>query len=213
MAGMLAGGGIALACMLIFGFGMLFLVPVLAIRIVHEDTLMGTTAFWLTRPVPREKLLAAKAILISALTVPLTLLAGVMNFHSGADLFWTAELAWMAAFAAVASITSGARDFMTYAVALFFGKSIFAGILEKLWNYFHGGNVAFFNGAMQQLSIVARELYLNASDFYHLCYFAGFSLVFVHQYLTLKTRRSLAILIVIIAVVILLQMPTGLPPK
>lgn len=209
MVGVLTVGGIAMASAFSVGFGMLLLLPLLVIRIVHEDVLMGTTAFWLTRPLPREKLLGAKALLISALLVPLVLLAGIMNASLGAGHFWIAELAWIAAFAVVASITSGARDFMIYAVALLFGKGVFAGILEKLWSYFHGGNIPFDDGGILQLSILARELHLSASDFYHLAYFGGFTAVFIHQYLTLKTKRSVAILIAVVVVVSLLQMLGG----
>jgi hypothetical protein len=127
----------------------------------------------------------------------------------GSGHFWIAELAWIAAFAAVASITSGDRDFMIYAVALLFGKGVFAGILEKLWSYFHGGNIPFVDGGILQLSILARELHLSASDFYHLAYFGGFTAVVIHQYLTLKTKKSVAIFIGVIVVVSLLQMLGG----
>jgi hypothetical protein len=59
------------------------------------------------------------------------------------------------------------------------------------------------------VSVVAQVLHLNAPDFFHLCYFAGFSVVFIHQYLTLQTRRSLAILIAIIVVASLLHVLVG----
>jgi hypothetical protein len=211
MVGVLTVGGIAMASAFSVGFGMLLLLPLLVIRIVHEDVLMGTTAFWLTRPLPREKLLGAKALLISALLVPLILLAGIMNASLGAGHFWIAELAWIAAFAAIASITSGARDFMIYAVALLFGKGVFAGILEKLWSYLHGGNISLVYGGIRQLPTFAREFHLTASDFYHLAYFGGFTAVFIHQYLTIKTKNSVAILIAVIVVVSLLQMLGGMP--
>jgi len=211
MVGVLTVGGIVMASAFIVGFGMLLLLPLLVTRIVHEDVLMGTTAFWLTRPHPRERLLGAKALLISALLVPLLLLAGITNTSLGSGHFWIAELAWIAAFAAVASVTTGARDLMIYAVALLFGKAVFAGTLEKLWSYFHGGNIPFVDGGILQLSIFARELHLSASDFYHLAYFCGFTAVFIHQYLTLKTKRSVAILIAVVVVVSLLQMLGGMP--
>jgi hypothetical protein len=203
MMGALSMGGITLACAFSAGFAMLLLLPVLVIRIVHEDVLMGTTAFWLTRPVSREKLLGAKALLISVLLVPPVLLGGMMNATFSAGHFWAAELAWVAAFAAFASITSGARDFMIYAVAFVVGKSFFASLLGKLWSYLHVGKPF----------VSARALHLNAPDFYHLCYFAGFTGVFIHQYLTLRTRKSLAILIGVLVAVSLLEMMGGAPSE
>jgi hypothetical protein len=208
MMGILSLGGLALACVLAAGFGLFLLVPVLVIRIVHEDVLMGTTAFWLTRPIPRKKLLAAKALLIAVLPLPLVLLGGT-DARFGTSHFWTAEFAWVAAFAAISSITSGVREFLTYGLALLFGKAVFAGILDKVWSRFHGSSSVFSNGAPHPFSVVAQVLHLNAPDFFHLCYFAGFSVVFIHQYLTLQTRRSLAILIAIIVVASLLHVLVG----
>jgi hypothetical protein len=100
---------------------------------------------------------------------------------------------------------------MIYAVALLFGKGVFAGILEKLWGYLHGGNIPLFDGGIRQLSTFARESHLTASDFYHLAYFGGFTAVFIHQYLTIKTKNSVALLIAVIVVVSLLQMLGGMP--
>ena len=209
MVYVLSIGGIAMACTVIFAVGMFVLLPLLVIRIVHEDVLMGTTAFWLTRPLPRGRLLGAKLMLILGLLIPPLTFSLTTKVSAGSGDFWIAELAWIAAFAAVASITSGARDFMIYAVALLFGKGVFAGILEKLWSYLHGGNIPFVDSGILQLSILARELHLSASDFYHLAYFGGFTAVFIHQYLTLKTKKSVAILITVIVAVSLLQMLGG----
>lgn len=205
MLGMLSMGGLALACALAAGFGQLLLVPVLVIRIVHEDVLMGTTAFWLTRPIPRKQLLAAKALLIAVLPLPLLLLGGnSVHFGAGearlgAGHIWTAELAEIAAFAAVSAITSGVREFLTYGLALLFGKGVLSAILENLWMHFHGAGSVFSGAA----------LHLNAPDWSHLCYFAGLSAVFIHQYLTLQTRRSLAMFIAVIVSVSLLQLLFG----
>jgi len=170
--------------------------------------LMGTTAFWLTRPVPRAKLLAAKALLIVVLTLPLALLGGT-GAHFNTGLFWAAELAWIAAFAAISSITSGLREFLAWGLALFFGKAVFAGILGNLWGQLHGDSPILSVGVADQLSVAAQAFHLNATDFFHLCYFAGFSAVLVHQYLTLQTRRSRAVLITMIVMVCLLEMAFG----
>jgi len=177
----------------------------LVVRIVHEDTLLGTTAFWLTRPMPREKLLAAKALFIAILPLPLILL----GIKFGTGHFWANEFAWIAAFAAIAAITSGLRDFLSYGLALLFGKAIFGGILEKLWAYFHGGSSILTDAEAQRLDIAGKTLHLNAPDLFHLCYLAGFLVVLIHQYLTLKTRRSLALIVTLVVAVSLIHMLAG----
>ena len=208
MLGILSLTGLGVACLFAAGFGLFLLVPLLVVRIVHEDPLMGTTAFWLTRPIPRKKLLAAKALLIVVLTLPLALLGGT-GAHFNTGLFWAAELAWIAAFAAISSITSGLREFLAWGLALLFGKAVFAGILRNLLGQFHGDGSILSDGAAHQLSVVAQMLHINSTDFFHLCYFAGFSVVVVHQYLTLQTGRSRAVLITMIVMVCLLEMAFG----
>jgi hypothetical protein len=199
MIGVLTLGGLALASVLSAGFGMfILLAPILVIRIVHEDVLMGTTAFWLTRPISRKELLAAKSLLIAILPLP-SILLGV---RFGAGQFWTTEFAWIAAFAAISSITSGTGGFLNCGVALLFGKAVFSAILGAVWTRFHG-NTSVFSPA--------QMLHIDAADFFHLCYFAGLSAVFIHQYLTLQTRRSLAILITILGAVSLLEMLGPIP--
>jgi hypothetical protein len=209
MVYVLSIGGMAMACALIVALGMFILLPLLVVRIVHEDVLMGTTAFWLTRPLARENLLGAKTLLIAGLLIPVLLLAGVGKVSFGSGHFSETYLALIAAFAAVASITSGARDFMIYAVALLFAKGIFASSLASLWGRFHGSGIAMADAGFQPPSIFARALHLGAPDFYHLCYFAGFAAVFIHQYMTLRTKRSLALMIGVIVVISLLQVLGG----
>jgi hypothetical protein len=211
MVYVLAIGGTVMGCAVIVALGLFILLPLLVIRIVHEDVLMGTTAFWRTRPISREKLLSAKAILILSLLIPPLLLAEITNTSMGSGQFWATNLALIAAFAAVASITAGARDFMIYAAVLVFGKGIFASGLKTLWGHFHDSRIAMADAGFQQFSIFTRTLHLGAPDFYHLCYFVGFAAVFIHQYLTLRTKTSLALMIGVIAVISFLQILVGAP--
>ncbi|HEY3900430.1 MAG TPA: hypothetical protein VGM54_17615 [Chthoniobacter sp.] len=192
-------------CMFAAAFGMFLFVPILVIRIVHEDTLMGTTAFWLTRPVPRAKLLLAKTLFIAILLLPL-ILGAQMNAHVGEGQFWLAETAWIAAVAALASITPGVQPFLGYGAAFLFGKVIFSGIIDKLWGYYYGADSAFSQWMAQHYSSVGQLLHLSTADLFHLCYLIGFSAVFIHQYLTLRTRKSLAFFILTLVAVGLLQM-------
>ena len=98
---------------------------------------------------------------------------------------------------------------MIYAVALLFAKGIFASALASLWGRFHGGGIATADAGFQPPSILTRALHLGVPDFYHLCYFAGFAAVFIHQYMTLRTKRSLALMIGVIVVISLLQVLGG----
>lgn len=206
--GILSFVAIFTACMFAAAFGLFLLLPILVIRIVHEDTLMGTTAFWLTRPVPRQKLLLAKALFIAVLLLPL--LVGLGNgARVGEDKFWPAEAGWIAAVAALASITPGVQGLLGYGVALLFGKIIFSGIINQLWRHYHGEDSGFSDGMIRQISSAGQMFHLNAGDFFHLCYLVGFSAVFIHQYLTLRTRRSLAIFMATLVAVGLLQMFAG----
>jgi hypothetical protein len=186
-------------------FGMFLLLPILVIRIVREDTLMGTTAFWLTRPIPREKLLLAKALFIAVLVLPLLVSVG-NGARIGESQFWPAETAWIAALAALAAITPGVQALLGYGMALLFGKIIFSGIINAIWKHYHGASTIFPDGVVHVFSSAGEMFHLNASDLCHLCYFAGFSAVFIHQYLTLRTRKSLAIYIATLITVGVLQM-------
>jgi hypothetical protein len=71
---------------------------VLAIRFVHADPAEGTDAFWLTRPLSRHTLLAAKAVLIGGLLLLLPGLVAVFVFVMN-GVPWTrlpaAALQWM----------------------------------------------------------------------------------------------------------------------
>ncbi len=211
IAGALSYVAIFMLCMMAAAFGMFLLVPVLVIRIVHEDTLMGTTAFWLTRPVPREKLLLAKVLLIAVLLLPL-LLGWGRDAEAGTDHFWPSEIAWIAAVAALAAITPGVQGLLGYGLSFFFGKIIFSGIIERVWAHYHGTDSIFPDGLLQFFTSTRHMFHLTTTDFIHLCYLAGFAAVFIHQYLTLRTRKSLVIFVTTLVTVALLQMITAAPP-
>ena len=38
-------------------------------RLIHSDSTVGSTAFWLSRPIPKAKLLASKAVFLALLVV------------------------------------------------------------------------------------------------------------------------------------------------
>jgi hypothetical protein len=206
--GMVSVIGVFILCISAAFFGMLLLVPILVIRIVQEDPLMGTTAFWLTRPIPRVKLLLAKTLFIAILLLPLILPAGA-GARLDNDKFWPAALAWIAAVAALASITPTVQSLLGYGAALFFGKKVFSGITNHLWAQYIGADSLFSDRISQKFSSAIKMLHLGSADLFHLCYLVGFSAVFIHQYLTLKARKSLAIFILTLLAIGLLEMLTG----
>jgi hypothetical protein len=199
---------ISMMCIMAAGFGMFLLLPILVTRIVHEDPLMGTTAFWQTRPIPRPKLLLAKALFICVLLLPL-MLAMARGGKIGEDQFWPAMAGWIAAVAAIASITPGTAAWFGYGLSFLFGKLVFSGIINRLWEHYHGSSQLFSEETLSPLIAAGKFLHLNASDFFHLCYLAGFAIVFIHQYLTLRRKRSLALFIVTLVIVGVLQMVAG----
>jgi hypothetical protein len=199
---------ILMTCVTAAIFGMFLLLPILVTRVVHEDPLMGTTAFWQTRPIPRSKLLLAKALFIGGILLPL-MLALARGGKINQDQFWPAMSAWIAGIAAVASITPSTSAWFGHALALFFGKQIFSGIINRLWNQYHGPTPFLSDESLRPLLAIGNALHFNAADFYHLCYLLGFSAVFSHQYLTLRTKRSLALLVATLAAVAVLQMVAG----
>jgi len=182
IVGVLSFVAVFTMCMFLAGFGMFLLLPVLVIRIVHEDTLMGTTAFWLTRPIPRLELLLAKILFIAVLLLPLILAAGY-DVRVGEGQFWPAEIAWIAAVAALASITPGVQGLLGCGAALLFGKIVFSGIIDMLWRHYHGADSVFSDGMIQQFSSAGRILHLSTSDIFHLCYL-------VHRFIKTFTDQT-----------------------
>jgi len=211
LAGAVSMVAIFITCVMAAMFGMFLLLPILVTQVVHEDPLMGTTAFWQTRPIPRSKMLLAKALFIGVLLLPL-MLAMAKGGKIGDDQFWPAMAAWIAAVAALASITPGTGAWFGYGLAFLFGKQIFSGTINQIWNHYHGPSALFSDETLRPLIAVGSLLHFNASDFYHLCYLLGFAVVFIHQYLTLRTKRSLALFIAVLAAVGVLQMSAGPSP-
>ena len=64
------------------------LLVTIAVQVVHVDRLVSTTAFWLTRPLSRRDLLAAKLLTVSVclVVVPFLLDAVVLATHRGSSL-------------------------------------------------------------------------------------------------------------------------------
>jgi hypothetical protein len=150
-------------------------------------------------------MLLAKTLIIAVLLLPV-IFGMQINMGEGGGQFWLAEIAWISAVAALASITPGVQAFLGYGAALLFGKVIASGIINQLWSRYFNADSAFSQWMSEHLSSAGQMLHLTTGDFFHLSYLFGFSAVFIHQYLTLRTRKSLWIFIATLVVVALLQM-------
>jgi hypothetical protein len=93
---------------------------VLITLVIQEHSLVGTTAFWMTRPIPSRALLASKLVLLGAAMVLAPVLAvialmGAYNVPAGeiaavaaqSAFFWTLWLAIVMAFAALTPNLAG----------------------------------------------------------------------------------------------------------
>jgi hypothetical protein len=208
VVGIMSYVAIFMACTTAAGFGMFLLMPILITRVVHDDPLMGTTSFWQTRPIPRPQLMLAKALFIGVLLIPL-LAVSVQSGSGGNAQFWPGILALIAALAAIAAITPSTGAWFGYSAAFLFGKLVFSAIINALWNHYHGPTPLFSAETLHPLAETGKLLHLDGSDFFSLCYLVGFVGVFIHQYLTLRTRRSLLLFIAVLLAVALAQMFSG----
>lgn len=110
------------------------LMVAIAVQLVHVDRLVGTTAFWPTRPVPRGSLLAAKLLtaVVSLVVVPFLLDALVLSAHHASvfdvlgavaeDTF--VRLAVVLPVMALAAVTADLSEFVIAGVGIFLGAML-----------------------------------------------------------------------------------------
>ncbi len=182
-------------------YGISFLVPLLeAIALVviipfviQEDPLVGTTGFWFTRPISRSALLGAKA-LAGAIIIGLPLLAEVAvlagNGVTGHDIALAVPeilLAGMASAMAIAVLAALTRSFGRFALA---GAALLAAnVLLGLGLFW----VHMARNPEEMVSSAQNVPLLQSRMVIHwLLVSVGGGAVVVHQYLTRKTARSIA---------------------
>lgn len=175
------------------GYGVLVvrlaLTAILVALVVERDPLVGTTAFWRTRPIPRRRLLASKVVTILLLVV---LVPGVVTFAVlvalGVPLPAAArgalsvglEQAVVATFAlAAAALTANLAHFV---IAAFAGLTFVMTVLAIL--PFVATSASW-----------PRDLAMGwASGVFSAIAGAGAVAAVVHQFLTLRTGRSAAVM-------------------
>jgi len=110
--------------------------------IVQQDRLVGTDSFWMTRPIYRRALLAAKALFIAAIfAVPPMLLQAAVLWRFGLEaerwgwaivemaVYWIAALS---ATVAMAAVTRSLGGFLVGGIAVFFSLMVLGGLAVDL---------------------------------------------------------------------------------
>jgi len=172
-------------------FGIQFVLPfVLIVGAIQDDPLMEPDAFWRTRPISRLELLAAKALVVAVLSlVSFAAWSGLTAVQpnirvAATPLLFTGSLwAFLLGLAAFASVTPT------------FLRLVVAGIAASL--------------VVTVVAIPMKLAMLGTRTGHGLVYYGhgrlatffiaiGFAAIFVHQYLTLRTKVSLGLLLLLL---------------
>ena len=150
-------------------------------KLIHSDSAVGSTAFWLSRPIPRTNLLASKAAFLAMLVVlPAAIVESALEStfsHSPPSLLEAllASMAWASIFTMLAVLTRNLA-----------GMAALAGIcLGVLWTGSIG--VRFLTRWYWDQGGTGTKL----SDEWTMLFFVvACGAVTCHQYLTRRTVRS-----------------------
>ncbi len=167
---------------------------VLVPQLVLQEPLVGTSAFWMTRPLSRGELLQAKGFFVLLLLLLPLLAQSAVLLANGADLReialggaekLMADLSWIVLLMALAVFTASFGRFaIVIAVYLLATGAVAAGLYW--FRLFHDPEWAL--NSMSKLSLTYSQGVVDS-----LLTIALGSGVVVHQYLTRNTRRSLAL--------------------
>ena len=172
-----------------------FLVRVAVIsKLIHSDSVVGSTAFWLSRPIPKANLLASKAIFLALLVVlPKAVVESALGgyFEQTSPPFPEAllsSMAWTSILTIPAVLTRNLA-----------GMAALAGI----------GFVALSTGSVGMVILVQRYLEPNwtgstiSDEWAMLSLLLACGVVICHQFLTRRTMRSKVLAFVGIPIVLL----------
>jgi hypothetical protein len=172
---------------------------VLVAALIQEDLMVGTTAFWMTRPISGGRLLRAKLLtigLVFLLAPVLVTLPWWLGCHYGLD-----EIAWAAAetlavhalvvMAALlwSAVTDGLGRFVMWTLVTLVVIPMLTGILSY---YVRRGHAATLPEVVSTRALVALTFLA-----------IGILAVLIHQYLTRHTWRSIAIIGATLGLVVL----------
>lgn len=189
------------------------LLAVIVTQLVQKDSTLGSTAFWLSRPVSRARLLAGKVLFLAAAVIlPSLLVEAGLLFFSGVTphdtlrsvpqiLFLT--LLAVAILMMLAAVTSSlARMIFAGGVALL-GLPLLWSFVWGAWSLFRLGDGTFASDDITVVQPVPPPIFNTV--------FVGIALVLLvtavavvgHQYLTRRTTGSRMILVAGICLVLL----------
>ena len=170
--------------------------------IIQDDSIVGTTAFWFTRPISRKGLLFTKSCLVLILLVILPLIAEIFVLASHgatAYLLFLAvpeilieKLAFITPFLILATLTPKFSRYALVGIIVFavlvvvaIIRSVIPMFLPSIGKYIN--NVELFKNPSLEASVgIAKDLYV----------FLIGSVLIAHQFLTRHTARTIKYLVV-----------------
>jgi hypothetical protein len=180
-------------------FQVLMLVVIVP-HVVQEEPLVGTTAFWFTRPISRSTLLKEKA-LFGALLIGLPLVVEVCvlaaNGVAARDLglavpeIMLEQFVTIASIATLAALTPSFGKFAIAGVVILF-VSILVSTTVSLVGLYHGP--AAILAKISDFALMKSRTIAN-----HLVLAIGAGSVLVSQYLTRRTGRSVVLAVLVVA--------------
>jgi len=182
--------------------GLEFLGIVLVAVLIQEDMLVGTTAFWVTRPISGARLLAAKLLGLGVVFVVLPVLVTLpwwLGCHLSLGAMVGAALETIGLHLLVvvlgllmATVTDGLGRFMLWVVALLAAIPLL------------GASIAFCLSRMNAVvpsDLATTRLALGAG-----VALLGAAVVIIHQFLTRRIWRSVSMIGATLAVVVLIEL-------
>ena len=180
------------------GLMIIVVVPLL----IHDDSLVGTTAFWFTRPISKKGLLITKAYWILILLIALPFIAEIFVLAANSVTFYhillavpeilIEKLAFIIPFLILAVLTP---KFSRYALVGIIIFAVFAviGIIHSVLMIFFPAFAKFLynsnfckNPSLEASCKVAKDVYIILIG----------SVLVVHQFLTRRTARTIKCFVV-----------------
>ena len=171
----------------------LFLLALIISRLLQNDSSVGSTAFWLSRPVSGGRLLVSKSLfLVTTLILPTLLVEALFLFSHGVTghdlvrslpevLFW--QLLAIAVLAIPASLTRDLPRMVSFGFLLFVAMVFSYGTVAVVLRYFR-----YERGIYPPLTL-ETSVWIGFS----LCLFAIAIAVVGYQHLTRRTRVSMTL--------------------
>ncbi len=182
---------------MLLGFLQGMMILVMVPLIIQEDSIVGTTAFWLTRPISKKGLLITKTTFIFGILIAMPLMAeifvlaanGVMGGHLllAVPEIMLEKTVFVVPFFLLAVLTPKFSRYALTGIIVFAGFTVF-GIIASVAMMFVPGmakffyNYSFYNNPSVEASLsVAKGLYIIV---------VGFALI-IHQCVTRYSARTM----------------------